>query len=35
MAEESCKPRVRIANKTKNKKSHQRSYLIGFDTATD
>jgi|688.fasta_scaffold629990_1 hypothetical protein len=35
MAEESYKPRVRIASTTKNKKSHQGSYLIGSDTATD
>lgn len=29
MAEEPYRPRVRIASTTKNKKSHQGSYLIG------
>lgn len=35
MADEYHKPRVRVASTTKNKRSHQGSYLIGADTGID
>lgn len=35
MAEEYHRPKMRVASTTKNKRSHQGSYLIGGDTGVD